>query len=281
MNNMSGNNFGKKIHAKKSLGQHFLNNPRILKKIISIINPRPKDSFIEIGCGSGQLTSLLAQSGAAITAVETDRRLFEISKEKFAGFDNCTILKEDILKADFAEIAENLLCAKKKTIRITGNIPYNISSQILFMLIEHRKIISDITFLIQKELADRIAAKKGDSQYGYPSLAFGMFFDISKMYNVSGKSFSPPAKVESTVIKMKTLKMPLVSVKNEDNFLNFMKLCFSHRRKTIRNNIREIVEDDALKIIENKLTSACKLNFSSRAEEFDIFQFKKLYDMIV
>ncbi|RMF93700.1 MAG: ribosomal RNA small subunit methyltransferase A [Candidatus Schekmanbacteria bacterium] len=268
----------KKIKPKKSLGQHFLKNPRILKKIVSSINPKKDDNILEIGCGEGLLTELLAQSGAKIAAIEKDKELYEIAEERLKKYKNCKILKGDILKIDIDKLRNDYFSSRR--IRVVGNIPYNISSQILFMMLEKRRLIEDIVFLIQKEMADRISAERGNSDYGYVSVAFAIFFKTSKIYNISGKSFFPPAKVESTLIHLIRLKQPKVKIDNEVEFLKFIKNCFSHRRKTIRNNIKMMLDNKKLEALEKQLSLSHNFNLSVRAEELDLFHFKKIYDII-
>jgi 16S rRNA (adenine1518-N6/adenine1519-N6)-dimethyltransferase len=250
----------KNIKAKKSLGQNFLIDPNILKKIVNEISPKSGDKIIEIGPGYGALTALLSESGAEIIAVEIDKSLAKNLK-----FQNVKILNTDFLKLNLAELAE------QQKLRIVGNIPYNITSPIIFKLLEEREIIEDAVFLIQNEVAQRIKAKPFTKEYGILSVILQCFAEVKYCFKVSPNVFKPKPKVDSAVIHLYFQKHKPCT--NEKLFIEVVKAAFSHRRKTLKNSLmNSIFKDCNFKNID--------FDLNRRAEELSIKDYVYLTERI-
>ena len=212
------------LRPKKKWGQNFLNDPNIARKIISLLGDISHKEVLEIGSGNGALTKLI--NAKKITAVEIDTTLCD-SLRKIDNL-NLFIINEDILKADLNEIIFD---------KIVGNLPYNISSQIIFKILNHSNW-SKAVFMIQKELADRIVSKEGSKQYGRISVMIQSICNVKKEFNVSPNCFFPKPEVQSTVISLKKKTTKGLDYKN---LHEIVKISFSQRRKKIKNTLKDIV----------------------------------------
>ncbi|MFW6131708.1 MAG: 16S rRNA (adenine(1518)-N(6)/adenine(1519)-N(6))-dimethyltransferase RsmA [Candidatus Aminicenantaceae bacterium] len=258
----------------KALGQHFIRKSFILRKIIHCISPQPEDLIIEIGAGKGALTFPLAQKAGNVIAVEKDKTLIPYLENN--SFTNLRIINKDVLNIDFNE----LLHKEKKEVnqvKIVGNLPYSISSPILFKLLASKDRFSESIFLLQKEVAERIASQPGSKKYSALSIFFQLFFIIKIHFKLSPKWFSPPPKVESVLISFKKREKPLFPIVNEDKFHNFLKISFQHRRKTLFNNLKTMNFSSSL---INKAYTEIGIKFNCRAEQLTISQFFQLYKFL-
>jgi 16S rRNA (adenine1518-N6/adenine1519-N6)-dimethyltransferase len=218
----------------KKLGQHFLKNPYVLNKIISCIFPHSDDVIIEIGAGKGALTFPLAERAGKVIAIERDRELVSFLKRE--KIQNLSIHEGDVLKVDFKGLIrdENSL---QRTLKIVGNLPYSISSPILFKVYEHKELFSLCVFLLQKEVADRVCASPGSKKFAPISILFQNAFETNIRARINPQSFSPPPKVTSALVTLKKREKPLYPLKNEEKFRRFLKASFQSRRKTLFNNL--------------------------------------------
>ena len=182
-------------HTKKRFGQHFLIDQQIVHAIVSNINPKPDDVIIEIGPGNGVLTKPIAQSKPNLHIVELDRDLIPTLERKFSHYPNISIHQGDALKFDYSSIGKKL--------RIIGNLPYNISTPLMFHLIQFKNNIYDQHFMLQKEVANRLAASPGGKNYGRLSIMFGTYMDTYNLFDVPAKAFNPAPRVISSVVKIK------------------------------------------------------------------------------
>ncbi len=238
--------------AKKKFGQNFLIDSNILNNIIKEISPAKKERIVEIGAGQGALTSLLANSEAEIISFEIDEELFSQINGKFG---NVKIINEDFLKFNL----RNLFKGEK--LRIVGNIPYNITSPIIFKLIENIDIVKDAVFLIQKEVAQRTVAKTGSKDYGILSVILGYFAEVKIAFDVSPNVFRPKPKVHSSLIHI-YFKEKRNDI-DEKLFIQIVKAAFNYRRKTLKNSLNNsIFKDCDFKKME--------FNFNLRAEELSV-----------
>jgi len=219
---------------RKALGQHFLHDPHVLSKIVRQINPYKDDVFIEIGAGKGALTYPLAEKAGRVYAIEKDRILLPVLQNNLPA--NVVLVKADVLKIQFQELVAEDLHANK-TIKLAGNLPYSISSPVLFKVLEEKTLFAECSFLLQKEVADRICAGPGSKKYAPISILFQRDFDVRLCFVVEPGSFSPPPKVRSTLIQLKRRKKPLFELPDEAEFRLFLKSAFRHRRKTLFNNL--------------------------------------------
>lgn len=222
---------------KKHLGQHFLQDEYILSQIISCLNPRPEQSIVEIGPGLGALTLPVLQCCRALDVIEIDGDVLERLRRRCQGHGELRIHQADVLEYDFSQ-----LTAKPASLRLIGNLPYNISSAILFHLIEYRELIVDMFFMFQHEVADRLTATADTPDYGRLSVMTQYYFSADTLFSVPPDAFIPQPKVESAVVRL-VPRRPLPYVAhNEHRFADIVRRAFGQRRKTLRNALRDIVD---------------------------------------
>lgn len=215
----------------KSLGQNFLIDDTVLEDIVSAANVNKDDNIIEIGPGFGSLTSLLLDRGKNVTAIELDKKLIPILKEEFKEYTNLKIINEDILKCDIDEIIGD------SQVKILANLPYYLTTPIITKLIKGKSKILSITIMIQKEVADRIAAHPSTKDYGALTLLINYFCTVTKVRDVSAASFIPAPKVSSTVINIIPRKEKSVRVNDEAFLFKVIREAFNMRRKTLSNSL--------------------------------------------
>jgi len=245
------------VRPKKHLGQHFLTDPSIAGKIVDALNADPADTVMEIGPGTGVLTGPLLEKDMELFLVEIDTDSIAFLKNKWPELED-RILGEDFLKMDLEKHVPG-------PFHIIGNFPYNISSQILFRVLEYRQRIPSVVCMVQKEVADRIASPAGSKQYGILSVLLQAYFHVEKLFTVKPGSFFPPPKVTSGVIRLtrnQVLELPC----DEKLFFRVVKAVFNQRRKMIRNSIKTILLN---------LDSDFEL-LSLRPEQLDVSGFIKL-----
>lgn len=223
------------LRPLKRYGQSFLVDRNIMARIVDSAGIRPDDHVIEIGAGVGILTGMLADRAGSVTALEVDRRMIAVLEEEMAGRTNVTILNRDVLSYDFS----SAVTMPGSKIQVVGNVPYNISSPILLRLIRYRKHLSTATIMLQKELAERILALPGTSDYGSLSVLTAVYMIPSRVIAVSPSCFFPPPKVSSLVIRLETRNKPLVTVNDPDHFESVVRASFAKRRKTLMNSLKD------------------------------------------
>lgn len=216
---------------KRSFGQHFLFDPNILKKIIAVSGVSKSDTVIEIGPGLGTLTKFLAFYARSVTAIELDKKLIRKLEEMFGHDPNVQIIQGDAMKFPYEKIEGDF--------RVVANIPYNITTPLIFKLLEFRERMPSMTLLMQKEVARRITALSGSKEYGVLSISTQLYTKPTLEFKVSRKAFLPPPKVESAVVHFEVSPTPLYDVKDEAFFLSVVKTAFSQRRKMIANSLKE------------------------------------------
>jgi 16S rRNA (adenine1518-N6/adenine1519-N6)-dimethyltransferase len=225
------------FNYKKSMGQHFLINPEIARRIVdSLKQTTVNDVIFEIGPGSGIMTQFLIDKYPLLKIVELDREAIELLKEKFINIDN-KIICGDILKINLIDYANKFT--------IIGNMPYNISGPLLFNALEYRNHLIEWVGMLQLEVVQRILSNPSNKTYGKLSVLLQAYFEIEQIMRLSPTSFYPPPKVSSAVIRMipKKDKIPKT---NFEKFVKIVKLSFMHRRKTLRNNLKELLDYDTL-----------------------------------
>jgi len=221
---------------RKRFGQNFLVDDEIVNRIIAIISPKKSDNIVEIGPGMGALTFPLVEYLDHLNVIEIDRDLISLLKSK--NQKKLTIYEADALKFDYDQISNNL--------RIVGNLPYNISSPLLFRLLSKKNQIIDMTFMLQKEVVDRIVAKHGSKTYGRLSVMMQTFFEIESIFTVSKESFDPQPKIESSILYFKTITNPLTQ--NTELLEKIVKTSFTQRRKTLKNCLKSILSQEQTEI---------------------------------
>jgi len=216
------------------LGQHFLVDRNILNQVIRTAQVEKEDTVLEVGPGLGEMTLALARQAKHVIAVEIDRKLVEILKKKLEDYPNVDVIKGDILtinfrKSDFRE---------GQKIKVVANLPYQISTPLLFRFIEFKETFSTLTLMLQKEVAERIVASPGRKEYGPLSIFIQMFSDVAIRFFIKPSAFFPPPKVESAVVHMSFREKPVVNLEDEKWFKKVVKGCFGYRRKTLMNALK-------------------------------------------
>lgn len=256
----------------KSLGQNFLIDDTVLKDIVAGAEVSKEDFVIEIGPGVGTLTKQLLIAAKAVCAIELDSDLLPILEQELKEYDNFTLIHKDALKVDFNEIM-----AHEKSVKLVANLPYYVTTPIISRLLTGGYIFKSLTIMIQKEVAERIAAKPNCKEYGALSLLVQYYCDTEIIRKVLPASFIPQPKVESIVIKLDKLNKPRVEVKDEKFFFSIIRNAFNMRRKTLWNALKQ------LKLSKEKLESAfleAGIDSKRRGETLSIEEFAKLSNVI-
>lgn len=240
---MSRNSSPREQHhkARKRFGQNFLNDDSVIRNIVAAIAAKPDDLVVEIGPGKGAITEGLLSTGTDLHVVELDRDLIPILQYKFSGEDNFTIHQSDALKFDFGALA-----TAGKTLKIVGNLPYNISTPLIFHLLGYHQLISDMHFMLQLEVVNRLAAGSGSKTYGRLSVMTQYYCQVDSLFNVPPESFDPAPKVQSAIVRLvphKQLPYPADCVKTLNRVV---KAAFSMRRKTLRNTLKDLVSTEQM-----------------------------------
>lgn len=219
---------------RKGLGQHFLVDRNILDKVIRTAQVEKEDIVLEVGPGLGEMTLALARQAKKVIAVEIDSKFAVILKQKMRDFSNVEVVESDILKMDFSQYFRK----ERYPIKVVANLPYQISTPLLFRFIEFKETLSTLTLMLQKEVAERIVASPGRKEYGSLSIFIQMFSDVSICFFIKPSAFFPPPKVESAVVHMRFKEKPAVSLEDEKWFKKVVKGCFGYRRKTLMNALK-------------------------------------------
>lgn len=226
---------------RHALGQHFLASPAVLRKIVGVIDPKPGNVLIEIGAGRGVLTAALAETAGRVIAIEKDERLIPGLIRDMPP--NVEVFHADILTVDFRELRRR---AGVSALRIVGNIPYSISSPLLFFVLNERELFSDCVFLLQKEVAERVTARPGSKSYAPLGILLRNEFEAKVAFTVAPGSFSPPPKVQSALLTLRRRPAPLHAGASEEPFRAFLRAAFAERRKLLWNNLARRSEPAAL-----------------------------------
>ena len=235
---------------RKRFGQHFLADASVVDSIVDAIAPRPGDTLVEIGPGQGALTAPLIRSGAAIHGVEFDRDLAAALRERWREAANFVLHEADALRFDVRTLGTDL--------RIAGNLPYNISTPLLFHLLEAVDRIRDMHFMLQKEVVDRMAAEPGSKRYGRLTVMLGCAAEVEQLFEVPPGAFSPPPKVVSSVVRITPRGDARLPVRDAATLQRIVSAGFSQRRKTLRNALRQEARPEVLE--------ACGIDPGARAE---------------
>jgi 16S rRNA (adenine1518-N6/adenine1519-N6)-dimethyltransferase len=258
--------------ARKRFGQNFLVSPGIVRRIVEAIAPRPGDLVVEIGPGLGALTAPLLERVERLHVVEIDRDLIARLKEAWPP-ERLAIHEGDALEFDFASLGKGL--------KIVGNLPYNISTPLLFHLAGYADRVRDMHFMLQKEVVDRMAADPGSGDYGRLSVMLQYRFDIERLFVVPPGAFNPPPKVDSAIVRLIPKKLMRSGIpgdgaggtaKSEETFARVVTAAFSQRRKMLRNTLRELIAEDGLAALGIKPTA--------RAEELSVADYVRIADAL-
>lgn len=263
---------------KKSLGQNFLIDTNILKKIVSFANLTESSGAIEIGPGIGALTEQLARTSKKVVAFEIDQRLLPILNETLSPYENVRVIHKDVLEADVQQVMDEEF-EDLNDIMVVANLPYYVTTPIIMKLLEEKLPIRGIVCMLQKEVADRISAKPGTKDYGSLSIAVQYYTEAETVMVVPKTVFVPQPNVDSAVIRLTKRDRPAVSVRDEGFFFQVTKSCFAQRRKTILNNLTSQLPDGKQKK-ESILTALSNsgVDPTRRGETLSLEEFGRLSD---
>lgn len=264
------------IFAKKSFGQNFLIDDNVLQNIIESANVKAEDTVVEIGPGLGNLTHYILEKGAKVIAFEIDPDMINILQDRFEQNSNLEIVNKDILKVNMLEYLID------KKVKIIANLPYYITSPIIFKLLEYRKNIESITIMIQKEVAERLVATPHSKDYGVLTINTNCIANVKKMFNVPNTSFIPAPNVTSAVVQIipDEAKEKELGIKDEEQFKELVKKSFSARRKKLSNSLQNIGIKNMSKQDIEKMIQQVGLSLNCRAEEVSIKQYAEMENII-
>ncbi len=229
------------MRAKKHFGQHFLHDPSVIDKILLALSPRQGEAVVEIGPGRGALTRSLLAAVGELDVVEIDPDVLPELESRCAGLGTLRIHRLDVLRFDFAELAR-----QRGTLRIVGNLPYNISTPLLFHILDQRGCMRDAHFMLQKEVAERLAAEPGGGDYGRLSVMVQYHCAVTSLFNVKPGAFSPPPRVDSSVVRLVPYASPPHRADDENWFGLVVNTAFQQRRKTLRNAVKRLMDAETI-----------------------------------
>jgi 16S rRNA (adenine1518-N6/adenine1519-N6)-dimethyltransferase len=253
--------------AKKGLGQHFLHERTIIDKIVQAVNPQPEDRLVEIGPGQGAITFPLLDRHGRLTVIEFDRDLIFPLTEAAQAHGTLRVIHRNVLDVDFTALA-----ADEGPLRLVGNLPYNLSSPILFHALDHAAVIRDMVFMLQKEVVDRMAAGPGSKTYGRLSVMLQAYCDVTPLFNVPPGAFRPPPKVDSAVVWLVPRPADRIGIDDPACFAHVVRDAFGQRRKTLRNALSKICDSAAIE--------SAGIRPDARAEQLAVPDFVRLANML-
>ncbi len=229
--------------ARKRFGQNFLHDANIIDRIVRSIAPQQDDNIVEIGPGQGAITAPLLSACPKLNVIEIDQDLIPILLAQFAKYKYFTIHKEDALKFDFNKLI------KDKPLRVVGNLPYNISTPLIFHLLTFQSSIKDMHFMLQKEVVERLAAKENNKNYGRLSVMVQYYCQVEHLFDVPPESFDPRPKVNSAIVKLTPHQIPPYTAKDVDALSKLVNTCFQQRRKTLRNSLKPLLSKEQIEAL--------------------------------
>lgn len=254
--------------ARKRFGQNFLHDPRVINNIVKSIRPREGDNLVEIGPGMGAITEhLLDGTNGNLHVVELDRDLIPGLKVKFFNHSGFQIHEADALKFDFTQ-----LITDERPLRIVGNLPYNISTPLIFHLLSYNDKVKDMHFMLQKEVVERLAAGAGEKNYGRLGIMAQYYCDVQHLFDVGPGAFKPAPKVDSAIVRMVPYKELPYPAKDVKTLSDVVRSAFAMRRKTLRNNLKQTISSEELE--------ALGIDPGLRPERLELKDFVKIADKV-
>jgi 16S rRNA (adenine1518-N6/adenine1519-N6)-dimethyltransferase len=244
---------------RKRFAQHFLRDPQVIQRIIAAIAPLPNQHLVEIGAGQGALTIPLLHCGCRLDVIELDR---DLVAQLQATIKPLSIYLADALQFDFKQLVQD------QPLRIVGNLPYNISTPLLFHLLKYAPHLQDLTLMLQKEVVDRLVAKPATSAYGRLSVILQYHCQVNPCFDVAPQAFFPPPQVDSSVIQLQPHRTPPVIILNWERFNQVVTQAFSQKRKILRNTLKGLLTEEAIQAVD--------IDPHTRAETLSLEEFAKL-----
>lgn len=266
MNQHEGHDGRFREPAKKALGQHFLHERGVVDRIILALDPKPGDRVVEIGPGQGAMTFPLLDRHGRLTAIEFDRDLLAPLTVRARDHGELTLVHANVLDVDFTALAAG------SPLRLVGNLPYNLSSPILFHALDHAAAVRDMHFMLQKEVVDRMAAGPGSKVYGRLSVMLQAWCRVTALFDVGPGAFRPPPKVDSAVVRLVPRAPSEIGIDDPARFAAVVRWAFGQRRKTLRNALQPLCDADAI--------AAAGIDPTRRAEQLEVADFIRLANSI-
>lgn len=254
--------------ARKRFGQNFLHDHGVIRRIVACIGPKKGQRIVEIGPGKGALTEGIISVTERMDVVELDRDLIPILKVNLFRFPELTVHEADAMKFDFTSLR-----TEEQAIRVVGNLPYNISTPLIFHLLSQADAIEDMHFMLQKEVVDRLAARPGDSLYGRLSVMAQYYCAVESLFIVGPESFDPAPKVDSAIVRMTPHKTLPYQVNNIKMLEDMVRIGFQQRRKTLRNNYKGVLDNDDF--------AALNIDPTLRPERLDVEDFVRITNYVL
>jgi 16S rRNA (adenine1518-N6/adenine1519-N6)-dimethyltransferase len=248
---------------RKRFGQHFLHDPAVIRRIIDAVAPTPGERLVELGPGRGALTFGLLERALELDVVEIDRDLARLLDADPRAHGRLHIHVQNMLDTDFTRLR-----AQGPKLRIIGNLPYNVSTPVLFHLLKHRGMIEDMHFMLQKEVVDRMAAAPGGKEYGRLTVMLAAYTEVEALFEVGPGAFRPPPRVRSAIVRLRPSTAPRFAIGSEVALRTLAQAAFSHRRKTLRNGLKGLLSDADIE--------ACGIDAQRRPETLTPEQFGRL-----
>ncbi len=252
---------------RKRFGQNFLHDPGVIHRIVQAIAPQPGDNLVEIGPGQGAITTELLPLLGRMHAIELDRDLVGPLAQRCTSLGELTIHSTDALKFDFATLAE-----PDRPLRVVGNLPYNISTPLLFHLLDQAAHIKDMHFMLQKEVVERMAAAPGSKSYGRLTVMLQARARVTSLFHIGPGAFNPPPKVDSAFVRLQPWETPPYRIDDWEVFGRVVAQAFSQRRKTLRNSLKQLLDEGT--IIAARLDPGC------RPEQLSVADFATLSNLV-
>ena len=252
---------------RKRFGQNFLRDPGYIDRVIAAIAPGVGDHCVEIGPGEGALTGPLARAAGRLDCIELDRDLARQLESRFAGRENVRVHRRDILQFDLAELGEN-----PAGLRVVGNLPYNISTPVLFHLLKMSPLVTDMTFMLQREVVERMAAVPGGRNYGRLSVMLAYHCAVERLFHVPPEAFRPQPKVHSAVVRLRPHRPRPLRAVDDDGLAAVVRAAFGLRRKTLRNSLKSLAAPELLERLP--------LDPGARAEQLGVADYVRISDAI-
>jgi 16S rRNA (adenine1518-N6/adenine1519-N6)-dimethyltransferase len=259
---MTAYSTGPRHQARKRFGQHFLHDRNVIARIVDAIGPKPGEALVEIGPGLGALTRPVLERAGSLEAIELDRDVIPHLTATCADAGTLVVHSGDILEMDIRALAAG------RRLRICGNLPYNISTPLLFHLLEARDVIQDMTFMLQKEVVLRMAAQPDTSDYGRLTVMLAAYCESTRLFDVGPGAFKPPPKVDSSIVRVVPHAHAPFAIPDTARFAGIVSAAFGQRRKTLRNSLSKWVDADGF--------SACAIDPQRRAETLSPAEFAAL-----